>query len=363
VKALSKLKTCSKFFSKYIKEGGIFMRKIRRIKLLTVLLQCLSIVLESTALAIVINGVITVGWTLIMPSSSPSISTYLRMNLIISGIGVLCTILGYHCMAKKEKLEATLEELPERLPEDEGAIVTYHGNTLLEVMEALRDERLEYNVASDLDGRIIAEGTLLSPNECCLAKSDWGRLPDEYISLHNHPSLIEGAFSSDDIKNLMHDRRRVATIVVTTHFTYTLKWVDSTRKYEIDDVEFCKYVDRTLNLGKCSSVAFLVRWRRNYQIRKIARRYGLVYTIKDLRCEKCQTWVLDNRRRVGVAIGCAALAFSLFCGPSKTTHDLPATVSIEELSREINGHIAPPDDDFGYDWSSKYDYGSYSRYR
>ena len=70
------------------------------------------------------------------------------------------------------------------------AITSNHGNFITEFMEQTRDEEHEYAAYFDLSSNKLAEGTLLSPYTCHVAKEDWYNIycwGDKIISVHNHP--------------------------------------------------------------------------------------------------------------------------------------------------------------------------------
>lgn len=326
------------------------MRKLRKIELLgKVESFCFGLLGVYFALAIILAVVA------LIPQSDALNDAILMMTDALIVNTIICAVVDCCCVIIESRLRSTLENLPQPLRR-ENAIRAHHGSSMAEAMEALRNERLEYEVACDVDGKVIAEGTMLSPHNCALVESDWYELPNKYVSLHNHPGLSELAFSSQDIKSLLYDKRCVSEIVVTPNFTYTLRWANSTRRSEIDAKEFYDHVDGVLDVDRTFLTCSTARRHYNRLISEIADRYGLVFTIENLRYERCRTWLVNNRRRVGVAAGCIAFVLNIFCNSAITTQD-SVTVAVKEVARDAevvssidteipNGHIELMDDEF-----------------
>lgn len=307
------------------------MKKIRKIDLLKKLSSYLFDVMILTFTVAIVSLLVLLMGIMFLPSTQLVLIPYLyvvflEISVAVYLSGVVCAVAIICLSIADDRLSASVEELPEPL-DSKYAIRSFHGSTLSEVMEALRDERLEYVAACSLDGKVIAEGTMLSTEKCTLVHSDRCALPDDCIFVHNHPSIYELAFSRKDLKNMWHSMYRTS-VVVTTNFTYTLSWADPAKKSEIDADEFYGYIDQNFNVHtKASSSAR--RKDYNRQIQQFADRYGLIYTVENVRHKRCQAWFVRNQRRIGVAVSCAAVMLAIFCGPAKVAQDSASLLAIE----------------------------------
>lgn len=130
-------------------------------------------------------------------------------------------------------------DLPEVLDEP---IETDHGASLSTVMEALRNELVEYKAVFDSNGDKLAEGSILSPSSCKLTDEAWTKVCGQVkIDLHNHPNLSEGSFSPQDFRCLVACQSR-QNIVVTFHYTYIMD-ASQSDLFMIDADEVKQYAD------------------------------------------------------------------------------------------------------------------------
>lgn len=158
--------------------------------------------------------------------------------LVLSPSGIIACVLAI--LFSLSSIEITVITKPRQKPLTE-AIPSDHGSNLETVMEAIRNEPLEYRSIFDADGNKLAEGTLLSPTRCNVASAYWQEKSDA--------------------------------------------------KYPFSIAEFKDFVDNTFNLpryvwylwGKSDTFA---KWCSIYLVYRIARRFGLKFHIQDHRLER-----------------------------------------------------------------------------
>ena len=146
---------------------------------------------------------------------------------ILAVLAVVCTfyVVIYLAIGKerRDRFRIWIGEIPMPL---NTAIKSHHGDTLSEVMEAIRREPLEYIAVCDKNGVVIAEGTMLATDRCNLTPEGYSALKDVdggCIMVHNHPGYSESPFSPDDVNKFVGTDKIAKTIVVTPHFTYTME--------------------------------------------------------------------------------------------------------------------------------------------
>lgn len=126
----------------------------------------------------------------------------------------------------------------------------YHGATLSEVAENIRD--LDYEVAAffDSSGRKVAEVTAYDPNRVSVRAESLAyiRAADTYISIHNHPEP-DATFSDTDIASSAEFGCRYA-IVVSRASTYAMRFPegshiaeDKVRLFCLEHLELTQRID------------------------------------------------------------------------------------------------------------------------
>lgn len=181
--------------------------------------------------------------------------------------------------------------LPEPLDEP---IEADHGDNLETVMEALRDESLEYGVVFMPDGNKLGEWTLLSPTEVGMPVEWSARLHYGFVGmtdLHCHPGIDENSFSPEDFGvSIMYHFRR--SIVVTRHYNYILE-NPNYRESAIDANEIEAYADILWGY-KCAIIADclgMARWWSIYISYRTAKEFGLKFSVQNIRIEKIKRLV------------------------------------------------------------------------
>lgn len=207
-------------------------------------------------------------------------AAYLYPNVIARITLVALGICYVPMMRDVKRYFRTVEAAKKQEPRSE-AITSNHGNFITEFMEQARDEEYEYAACFDLSGNKLAEGTLLSSYECCIAKEDWHnirRRGDKIISVHNHPNSNR-AFSAGDFSSFLRNDFVRMSIVVTKDYNFILEkkwdWVC----YELSYDSAKTYVEKMRNRYGWLSIFsdHLCSVVVNYMT---ARKYGLQFSIE-----------------------------------------------------------------------------------
>ncbi len=250
------------------------------------------------------------------------------------------------------------QELPAALEE---AIETDHGMNLSNVMEALRDELVEYKAVFDANGNKLAEGSILSPSKCALPKGKWSQISGRAkINLHNHPSLSDGSFSPQDFHSLVACQFR-QDIVITLHYTYimdafrsdlTTLNADKVKQYAetmYQKIQNNAVVYFSLSTGICENLV----WRlcTIAVSRAVADRYGWKFHVEPawftrLRMRHPRISVVKCRK---VALAGAALCFILMGAHMATSRPKTAAIARTTIDSAascviVDGQLKPIND-------------------
>lgn len=155
------------------------------------------------------------------------LAAWLYPNVIVRITLVVLGICYVSIMRNVKMCLRTVEAAKKQEPRSE-AITSNHGNFITEFMEQTRDEEYEHVAYFDLSGNKLAEGTLLSPYECCITQEDWHnicRRGDKIICVHNHPNS-NCAFSASDFSSFLRNDFTKMSIVVAKDYNFILekKW-------------------------------------------------------------------------------------------------------------------------------------------
>jgi len=163
------------------------------------------------------------------------------------------------------------QSLKEAIPSD-------HGDDLVTVMEALRNEKREYSAVFDASGHKLAEGTLQSPTKCNIPVDMWERvLKNVHTDLHNHPGMKQVSFSPSDLYILLDDSFPRA-IIVTRDYNYVMENPWWNREDGPSALEVSDYMERLGRFG--DSVGTLSPFwcqYHHYVAYCVAKKYGLKY--------------------------------------------------------------------------------------
>lgn len=164
-----------------------------------------------------------------------------------------------------------------------GAIVSDHGNYIEEVMDVIRREKFEYLAYFNFNGKKIAEGTLLSPDESCLTIEDWHKVYSqgaEAIEVHNHPGIFDVAFSDQDFALFLSRDFCRKAVVVTKRYNYILE--KTSYDYEISQAEAETYVHK-MDIRYVWLSFFSVRLWSVVVAHKTAKHFNLKFSIERVR--------------------------------------------------------------------------------
>lgn len=141
------------------------------------------------------------------------------LSLLISTVTVV-SLFFYRLICLDQQDLEMKKGLPEPLEEP---IEADHGDTIEEVVEALRTEKLEYSGLFSTDGRKLGETTLLSPVKTRLSDTLFVESRKrECVHIHCHPGVISTCFSSQDLANAV-DIPRNKYLVVSGAYTFVLE--------------------------------------------------------------------------------------------------------------------------------------------
>lgn len=225
--------------------------------------------------------------------------------------------------AQAEPTDQSEDHEAETESQTKVAIRSNHGNSLKEVMEAIRHEEWEYDAIFDLSGKKLAEGTFQSPGSCNITPEDWLEVKQyggEVIELHNHPGR-DNAFSPQDFKAFMHCDSIKQSIVGSKKHNYFL--VKPEGSYE------------GVQNGAKSYAEMMHRkyfWLENISFwlwsvitaKKTAEKFGLEFRIERVPRPAAQ----KNAFRIGLAT-CAVLAFCYvgFLRPTESSATSPVSAT------------------------------------
>lgn len=225
--------------------------------------------------------------------------------------------------------------LPEPL---DKAIASNHGNDLAIIMEAIRNEPLEYLAYFDNDGNKITEGTCLSPCECNIPRRDIALRHAADTMVHNHPGLDQVSFSSNDIYRQLSDC--IKTSVVVTHdFNYIMENPYWNRDDSPDPQKVKEYMDELLSAYSKWKKLFWRRYVRHVSY-CVARYFGLVYRIEDLRVQRLKTKLASiftvPRRVINVGLtSMAIIAVVLMAVPTTGSEELVRVQCLDALDEDV----------------------------
>lgn len=215
------------------------------------------------------------------------------------------------------------EELTEE--SEQKAISSDHGGHFEEVMENIRHEKLEYRAIFDLNGRKLAEGTLLSPEKCNITTEDWRsiyRRREGVVDLHNHPGRSNVAFSGKDFEAFLSSDFIRKMIVTTRNYNYVLEKPSDEDGYEDLQDDIYDYVIKMNGKYIWLSI-FSSRLWSVVVARKTAKCFGLKFSIEHIHRQMPKKYVF-----LGV-IACTVALMFCFIRPQFTTpSSASATVSI-----------------------------------
>lgn len=218
--------------------------------------------------------------------------------------------------------ESTDDELPTE------AVASDHGDDLATVMEAIRNEPLEYRALFDVNKRKLTEGTLNSPERCNVPVEEWKRVyNDIYIDLHNHPGFPQSSFSDNDYRAMIVARARYM-IVVTKSFNYIMENPRYNHRGGPTAEEVGKYAQRLLE-RHVFALLFFTRRYSQYVSRRVAKKFGFIYHVEDLRPQRTEWRSHITPRRIiatslltGVIVVTSLMAGStLATGVNESTSD------------------------------------------
>jgi len=176
--------------------------------------------------------------------------------------------------AKPESVQMVADE--ESLTE---AIASNHGDNLATVMEAIRNEPLEYRALFDDNERKLTEGTLNSPERSNVPIEEWKRVySDIYIDLHNHPGPSQSSFSCGDYRAMVESRARYM-VVVTRSINYIMENPYWNRSDGPSEDEVGDYA-QSLSEKHVLALAFFTRTYSRYISRCVAKKFGLKYHVE-----------------------------------------------------------------------------------
>lgn len=156
-------------------------------------------------------------------------------------------------------------------------IASNHGSNLIEVMEAIRNEKLEYLAYFDLEGKKLAEGTYLLPAKCSITTEDWYNIyyrGEDVMEVHNHPGHSNVAFSVQDFKSFLQQDFIRKTVVVTKDYNFILEKVGNGYETSQDDAK--AYVKR-IDIAYAWLSVFSARLWSIVVARKTAEKFGLKF--------------------------------------------------------------------------------------
>ncbi len=198
----------------------------------------------------------------------------LMIGLVYLGLlAVFMAIIG--CSDMPKEVTETQDSRPNHEP-----VASNHGSNIQEVMENIRNNELEYTACFDLEGRKLAEGTLLSPHECSITAEDWRNIcyrGDEIIKVHNHPGCSNVAFSAQDFKAFLQKDFIRKTLVVTKDYNYTMEKVGD--KYETLQDDAKSYAAKMYTQCIWPS-AFSDRLWSIVVVRRTAKKFGLRFKVE-----------------------------------------------------------------------------------
>ncbi len=244
--------------------------------------------------------------------------------LIVTVVGLICMTV---CLTAVDVVGGSVEEsTDDELPTE--AVASDHGDDLATVMEAIRNEPLEYRALFDVNKRKLTEGTLNSPERCNVPVEEWKRVyNDIYIDLHNHPGFLQGSFSDNDYRAMIVARARYM-IVVTKSFNYIMENPRYDHRSGPTAEEVGKYAQRLLERHMFALLFFTRRYSQ-YVSRRVAKKFGFIYHVEDLRPQRTEWRSHITPRRIiatslltGVIVVTSLMAGStLATGVSESTSD------------------------------------------
>lgn len=201
--------------------------------------------------------------------------------LIVTVVGLICMTV---CLTAVDVVGGSVEEsTDDELPTE--AVASDHGDDLATVMEAIRNEPLEYRALFDINERKLAEGTLNLPNRGNVPAREWRRVySDIYIDLHNHPSLSQGSFSVNDFRAMVQSGARYM-VVVTRSFNYVMENTWYSRKDGPTQEEVGVYAQHLFNKHELLCSLFTRAYTR-FVSRRVAKKFSFIYRIEYVRLQR-----------------------------------------------------------------------------
>lgn len=282
---------------------------------------------------------------------------YLHMSLQSTLIAVLLGLSAdvmYICLIATIGAVLELSKSSESHEEPElklEVVTSNHGSSLKEVMEAIRNEELEYLAFFDLEGKKLAEGTYLSPDKCNITTEDWHSIchrGEEVMKVHNHPSRSNVAFSAQDFRSFLCQDFIRKTVVVTKDYNFIMEKIGNGYEASQDDAK--AYVEK-MDIMYSWLSTFSDRLWSIVVARKTAEKFGLQFRVERINQAPTRSFA-----SVGIAT-CLVLAALCLFKPQCSSADDPAyhsnaqilggqqdnIVTEAQLVNEVfSGYIDPP---------------------
>lgn len=267
--------------------------------------------------------------------------------LLVGGIIVCASSVIMLLLTDKPNVQTSATE-DEPLAE---AIESDHGNDLIAVMDAIRNEPLEYRAFFDFNGHKLTEGTLLSPTLCNIPANGWHQVYQfAHTDLHNHPGTDEVSFSDKDLYNLI--RLGIQRSIVVTHsFNYIMEnpWynrddgpsAESVKQYVID-LWSKHWFTRVVFTRACS----------RYVSHCVAKKFGLKYRI-----EHARLWRLRNSMKQFFTVPRRIVATGIIAGTVIMTGLVvkpDTTIRTDSIIADIDARdLAVTDEDTDLDYCAE----------
>lgn len=243
----------------------------------------------------------------------------LSFMIVLVYLGLLVVSMAIiECSSVPEEATETQDSEPNHEP-----VASNHGSNTQEVMEAIRNENLEYLACFSLNGKKLAEGTYFSPIKCNITTEDWNDIcckGEEVMEVHNHPDCYNVAFSAQDLKSFLQKDFIRKTIVVTKDYNYILEKVGNGYEDLQDDAK--AYVEK-MDIKYTWLSLFSPRLWSVVVARKTAEKFGLQFRI-----ERINPSPVKRIIPVGIA-ACVAIAAFYLVEPQFFNHSANATVSTQ----------------------------------
>lgn len=272
------------------------------------ILAIIAILLLTPTLILLVNAIVG-GFSSYRTFLSNSSEMFCCIVLCFGGIALGVLTLVVVCQPWENREDDTADN-NESLAD---AIASNHGNDLATVMDAIRNESLEYRAFFDSDGHKLTEGTLQSPEKCNIPAKDWDRVYQfACTDLHNHPGTDEVSFSDKDLANLV--RLGIQRSIVVTHsFNYIMENPWHAHRDDSPDAESVGQYVRGLWSKHWFARILFRRTCSRYVSRCVAKKFGLRYRIEHVRLQRlknCLQQAFTMPRRIvatSIMIGSIAL--------------------------------------------------------